>query len=92
MERGLIVDRLRCPVCGDWFYPVNTAQKYCSYDCRRIKMLDQRRTYKEKAKDKPPAVKSNGPKIDAYALEAKLRHVSYGKLQVERTLRKIREG
>ena len=81
-----------CQICGDRFYPANSRQKYCSDECRKEKVLEQRRKHKEKAKDKPPAVKSNGPKIDAYSAEARRRHISYGALQAERYIKKLREG
>lgn len=78
----------RCPVCGKTFETSNSLKKYCSVACREKHKKIERQRPREKHEKR----KSNGEIIDAYALEAKLRHVSYGKLQIERTLRKMREG
>lgn len=44
---------------------------------------------KQRAARKP---KTNGEIIDAYSKEANRRHISYGTLQAERYLKKMREG
>ncbi len=83
-----------CPICGKSFKTNRGTQVYCSEECRRCMKLEQRKKLhdKEAERRRQEQAKTNGKIIDAYALEAKLRHVSYGKLQVERTLRKMREG
>lgn len=85
-----------CPVCGEAFTTSNAAQVYCSLRCRSISRREQRKKYKApdyEAQKKPKGkTKTNGERIDAYALEAKLRHISYGDLQKERYLRKAKEG
>lgn len=80
-----------CPVCGNEFYKENGRQVYCSVDCRMTAKLEQRRKFVEKkrAARKP---NTNGEIIDAYSAEANRRHISYGALQAERYLKKMREG
>ena len=83
-----------CPICGKKFVPNKASRVYCSYACRNEKKLEDRRKLhdKEAERKRQEKAKTNGQVIDAYALEAKERHISYGKLQIERTLRKMKEG
>lgn len=82
-----------CPVCGRAFQTRNGRQVYCSMKCNNIV-----RKNREKAKAEANLVrnrrkpKSNGEIIDAYSREANRRHISYGALQAERYIRKMREG
>lgn len=83
-----------CPICGKKFVKRKGTQIYCSDDCRRCMKLETRRKLhdKEAERKRQEKAKTNGAIIDAYAKEAKERHISYGKLQIERTLQKMKEG
>ena len=83
-----------CPICGKKFVPNKASRVYCSTACRNEKKLEDRRKLhdKEAERRRQEKAKTNGAIIDAYAKEAKERHISYGKLQIERTLRKMKEG
>ena len=83
-----------CPICGKKFVKRNGMQVYCSDACRKCMKREMRRKLhdKEAERKRQEKAKTNGQVIDAYAKEAKERHISYGKLQIERTLRKIKEG
>ena len=77
-----------CPVCKKCFVTTNSQKVYCSEDCHNI----SRNTERKKVKAVPEIRASNGPIIDAYSREANLRHISYGQLQTERYLKKMREA
>lgn len=77
-----------CPVCGKTFITSNSLKKYCSVECREKHKKIERQRPREKHEKR----KSNGEIIDAYSREANQRHISYGTLQAERYIRKIREG
>lgn len=78
----------RCPVCGKTFQTSNSLKKYCSVECReKHKKIERQRPREKHAKRK-----SNGEIIDAYSKEANRRHISYGALQAERYIQKMREG
>ena len=83
-----------CPICGKKFKTEAGTRVYCSDDCRKAMKLELRRkqTYKEDERKRQEKARKNGAVIDAYALEAKLRHISYGDLQKERYIRKAKEG
>ena len=83
-----------CPICGKKFSTNRGTQVYCSEACRKCMKLETRRKLhdKEAERKRQEKAKNNGQVIDAYAKEAKERHISYGKLQIERTLRKMKEG
>ena len=77
-----------CQVCGNAFDSTNGNKVYCSIECRHESKLEQRRTLHKDEKKR----KTNGEIIDAYSREANSRHISYGALQAERYLKKMREG
>ena len=82
--------RLVCPICGKRFEAENGRTVYCSDACKKRMKLEQRKKYSaQKDEDKRRKLAAlNGAKIDAYAKEARERHISYGKLQTERYLAK----
>lgn len=83
-----------CPICGKKFKTEVSTRVYCSDDCRNAMRLDQRRKFRDKKQEakRQEKARNNGAVIDAYALEAKERHISYGKLQIERTIKRLKEG
>ena len=83
-----------CPVCGKRFRTDASTRVYCSDDCRKAMKLELRRKqkYKEDEQKRQEKARKNGAIIDAYAKEAKERHISYGKLQIERTIKRLKEG
>ena len=83
-----------CPICGKKFSTNRGTQVYCSEACRKCMKLETRRKLHdiEAERKRQEKAKNNGAIIDAYALEAKERHISSGKLQIELTLRKMKEG
>lgn len=81
-----------CPVCGEEFEKENGRQVYCSVDCRMAAKLEQRRKFFEKKRIKEKKKRTNGEIIDEYSREANRRHISYGKLQAERTIKMLREA
>ena len=83
-----------CPICGKRFSTNSGTKVYCSDACRNCRKREMRRKLhdKEAERKRQEKAKTNGAIIDAYAKEAKERHISYGKLQIERTLRKMKEG
>ena len=83
-----------CPICGTKFKTDAGTRVYCSDDCRNAMRLDQRRKFRDKKQEakRQEKARNNGAVIDAYALEAKERHISYGKLQIERTIKMLKEA
>ena len=83
-----------CPICGKKFKTDAGTRVYCSDACRKAMKLELRRKqkYKEDERKRQEKAHNNGAVIDAYALEAKERHISYGKLQIERTIKRLKEG
>ena len=83
-----------CPICGKKFSTNRGTQVYCSDACRKSMKLELRRKqkYKEDERKRQEKARNNGATIDAYAKEAKERHISYGKLQIERTIKMLKEG
>lgn len=83
-----------CPICGKKFEKRKGTQIYCSDACRRCMKLETRRKLhdKEAERKRQKKAKTNGQVIDAYAQEAKERHISYGKLQIERTIKMLKEA
>lgn len=86
--------RLVCPICGKRFEAENGRTVYCSDACKKRMKLEQRKKYSaQKDEDKRRKLAAlNGERIDAYSAEARRRHISYGALQAERYIQKMREG
>ena len=83
-----------CPICGKKFKTEVSTRVYCSDACRKAMRLEERRKFRDKKQEakRQEKARNNGATIDAYALEAKERHISYGKLQIERTIKMLKEA